>query len=613
MSGTEAPEQPEVSGVIAPTAADFESSGWEKVIDNAREHQCSYYCWELWKEARDRENSGDETGKRLFQLLGDVTSMRFGLDAPDQPFGPQSSSGDRRTATAEDFESSQLFFFASVVANISDPELRARLADVLWLRQRDYRMGELAISSYLESAQVLEDPQHWNASAERIERALQLAVMIGRKTSAFAKVIEHIETVLTRLDGNDPYYFSAQMMRLLLERRVGDPQQCIALAEKLASTAETTQNWDVAREYLSLKAKWHLLTNDPDGDRAARVREAESYVKQSETHLQGTPPSFTLASHWLQQAIEAFRRVGNCADRIQELHAKLLEYQEQSTSELRTVSTSIDLTEVAEKAAQQVSGKSLLEALISLALLANPKKKQKLRQQAEINRKKYIGQSLFPKVYLNALGRVIARQPHDAEESLIADMHGLANHSRSICAQGVIEPARQQLISEHNPRVQDFVSILENNRLVPPGREVIIARGLHAGLNGDLLVAAHLLIPQIEESIRFVLAQVGVITSAIDDQGVQDEYNINRMLSAEKYTGPLDQLFGEDLVFDMRGLLVERFGANLRNTLAHALVDHNVFYTAEVCYAWWLALRFYLLPEISKSRSRQEAKEFATD
>jgi hypothetical protein len=531
--------------------------------------------------------------------------MRLDLHAPDQPFRPVSDHGDRRTASVEDFKDDQLAFFAEIIPAIGDPEMRARVADVLWIRRRDYRHAELAITSYLEAASTLEDPVQWTAATKRVERALQLSALIGRKTQSFAKVVNYIESVLERLNGNDPYFFSSRLMRMLLDRRLGDPTKCISLAEKLACAAENKLNWDVAREYWSLKAKWHGRVSDTEGERDARLREAESYVKQSETHLQGNPPSYTLASHWLQQAIEALRRVGNASDRIEELHLKLLEYQQFSTAELHTISSSVDLTSVAERAVEQVSGQSLVAALVMLAQLVRSPQVQKLRHDAELNRQKYIGINLFPKIYLNALGRVVARQPQDREESLIADMHSNANQTRSIDAQGVIEPARQQILSEHNATLTDFVTLLENNRLIPRGRELIVARGLHVGLYGDFLVAAHLLIPQIEESLRFVMAQVGLITSAIDEDGIQQEYNVNRILSSSKYTDRLTQLFGEDLLFDMRGLLIERFGANFRNTLAHALLDHDEFYSAIGCYAWWLCLRFYMLPQLV-SRIRQD-------
>ena len=39
-----------------------------------------------------------------------------------------------------------------------------------------------------------------------------------------------------------------------------------------------------------------------------------------------------------------------------------------------------------------------------------------------------------------------------------------------------------------------------------------------------------------------------------------------------------------------QGLLVERFGANLRNLVAHGLIPHNGFYTHQASYLWCLIL-----------------------
>jgi len=192
------------------------------------------------------------------------------------------------------------------------------------------------------------------------------------------------------------------------------------------------------------------------------------------------------------------------------------------------------------------------------------------------------------------------------EESLLADMYSNASMSRLTHVQALVEPARQQINLEHNIRVDDLLPLIYNNPFVPAGREYIIARGLHAGMHGDFLTAIHFLIPQIEASIRYVLAQIGVITSGFDDDGIQDEYNLNRTLRESAYTDALTKVFGEDFLFDMRGLLIERFGANLRNDMAHGLIDHNAFYSESGCYLWWLTLRLYSLPTVAKLR-RDEA------
>lgn len=590
------------------TNNDFAQSGWEQVIASCSDQECNNYHPHFWKRARQAKDANDPINEEIFRLLGDICSLHLRLDSPERPFGPLMSSSTGRTAIPEDFNEDQTRFLADIVAELPDADLRARIADVLWVLKRNYKMAELAVSSYLESARLLEDPAQWVATNERIERALQLARLMGRNAHGYQIVIRYIEDVLSRLKEDDPVFLSARMMSLLQECRTGDPSKYAALSEKLALRAESERDWERARTYWEIQSKWHRLANDKEEDRRARLRSAETYVTQAESHLAGTPPSYMLASTFMQKAIEAYRGVGRSSDRIQQLHAILLEYQERSTSELRSYSSSVDITDAVSLAIEQVKGKSLLDALLNLSMIPGPLKRTKIRLQAEENRKKYVLQSLFPKVYMNALGRVIARQPIDEEESLMADMYALANHYHSIHVQAIIEPARRQVISEHNIRIGDFVGLLSNHRLIPPGREMTVARGLHAGLHGDFLVSTHLLIPQIEESIRYLLSQAGVIVSSLDDSGIQEEIDLNRTLCSSNYTEPLSKLLNEDLVFELRGLLVERFGANLRNDMAHGLLDHDSFYSPSSSYLWWLTLHLYSFPVLARIKLNQSKR-----
>jgi hypothetical protein len=95
----------------------------------------------------------------------------------------------------------------------------------------------------------------------------------------------------------------------------------------------------------------------------------------------------------------------------------------------------------------------------------------------------------------------------------------------------------------------------------------------------------HLLVPQIENSIRYVLNQNGVITTTLRN-GIQKEKDINDLLPSEE----VKDVLGEDLVFDLRGILIERFGHNLRNESAHGLMPEAAFYDASSVYLWWLLL-----------------------
>lgn len=246
------------------------------------------------------------------------------------------------------------------------------------------------------------------------------------------------------------------------------------------------------------------MGKEPEQARQARLAEAETYVKQAQSHLTGKPPGNLVAATFMQQAIEAFRRVEGSKERVEELHKALLEYQQKSGSERASYSSSVDISELVQAAINHVKGKPLLDAFTSLVMVGDPPKVADLRAQAEEHREKYIFQKLFPRVFLNATGRVIARQPQDAEQSLRADMYSNAPHFRMLHVQGLVKPARQQINSEHNVRVRDFLPLVSNHPFVPRGRELIVARGLYAGQQGDFLTVVHLLIPQLEESVRYI-------------------------------------------------------------------------------------------------------------
>jgi len=55
------------------------------------------------------------------------------------------------------------------------------------------------------------------------------------------------------------------------------------------------------------------------------------------------------------------------------------------------------------------------------------------------------------------------------------------------------------------------------------------------------------------------------------------------------------ECFGEDLIFDLRGLLVEKAGSDLRHHIAHGLLDGSAFQTTEAIYVWWITLRVCVL------------------
>lgn len=495
---------------------------------------------------------------------------------------------------------------------ISDPEIKARIADVIWVAKRDVQMAELAVNAYLKSANALESPDDWGACADRIERATQLAASLGNNREPFDQVIAHIEHILDKYGGEDSLFLSAKMMELLLRQRKGDPAKYAMLANKATTRAEAEHNWHKARAYLQIEARWHAMAKDLASERNAILRLSETYCGEANDALKREHMGYSVAAHFLQSAIEALRRIGGTKERREQLHKIMLDYQAKSVSDMGTVSQTVDFTESANRAREFVKGKTLADALFSLALSSSSPKMSYLREQVQHLAKVAPLQHLLASVTLDSTGKVIARNPgmfsnnpNDAEAAIRAEMFRYAMMFQLFHTFGVIEPARAQINLEHNVRVADLVPIVSNNPLVPPGREIIFARGLQAGMIGDFLSAIHLLIPQFENSVRLLLYQNSALTSGLDSAGIQEDYDLNRML----YMPELAQVFSEDTIFDLKGLLVERFGSNLRNRMAHGLLEQGEFYSPQAVYLWWLILRLCCLPILTMKESQDASEE----
>lgn len=594
---------------IAINKADFDNVEWRTVIEEAEKKECHSYDSHFLAKAKEAAEIGNERAEEVWTLLGAICSFHMNAGNKDDPFGPMIVMQTGRSAIVADLSPEHLQALTEIFPDIQDPEMRARIGDVLWLTKRDFRAAVTTVDAYLESAIALEDPDEWTRGFERIERAFRLSATLGKKAEAYVKVVSHIEYVLDKYNGDDPLFLSAKLMELLLEHRHGDPVKYSAICSKVAQQSEVHGNYRRARDYWEIKSKWDALAKNQDEEKSAKINVAETFVKEAEQ-----TGSALGTAKWLEQAIQVYRRIGGQKERIDEIHTQLVDVQKRTPEEMQEFHHQQDATELIESSIAKVAGKSLHDAIFALCLIVSPPKVNRLNKQAEDSFKDHILRFLFPGVIVNEKGKVIGRRPNlnssdpeEVERAKRAEMFYQAQFDHNVDVQGVIEPARRQLLQEHNVKLGDMLTLVKYSPFVPENREQIYARGLHAGMTGDFVVAVHLLIPQIENSIREILEHKGIAVSKVDDQGIQNERDLNDIL----YEPALKEVLGEDIVFDLQGLLIERHGSNFRNRLAHGLVSDDGFYIVEVHYLWWLILRIVCLPVIAHLREQQKNTEKA--
>ena len=97
----------------------------------------------------------------------------------------------------------------------------------------------------------------------------------------------------------------------------------------------------------------------------------------------------------------------------------------------------------------------------------------------------------------------------------------------------------------------------------------------------------HLLIPQIENIYRYIAEMCGAITYTLED----DDSSEAKPLGSVFKMPELVEAYDEDVLFCLKGLLEEKAGSNLRNTIAHGIEDPKVINNGIGLYALSLIIK----------------------
>lgn len=585
------------------TKTDFDGVQWESDLASAKEPTCFEFCGVLKIKLDEAKATAQKTREHVYTLLHAACSLSLDLANGKQPFRPAVVFEALRSAAVEDFAPSDRAALGEIATTIKDPEVRARVCDLVWVICRDFRMARAAIPAYVESAKRLEAFPRSRMFVERLRRAVQLTWMVAKNDASLVKLVtDEVAWAISKRVATEEQWTCADLMRVLLEVESGDATTFAADCESIASKAETKSAWSVARVYWQCKADWHRLANQPEEHRLALIRAAETYVGEGESALRRRTPSHGACAGNLQRAVEALRRIPNTKERVEELHLRILKEQELSMGETTTHSIQTDISGMVKATVAMFKGKPKSDVLIGLAIFGAWPEKEGLRTSAQEIAKESVWSQIVPTVITTGKGKKIAEKPggiFQSEDeqalSLKAQMMEQAKWNRGLMVNGGIKPALHVINGDHFILREDLIFLVENNPFVPPGQEGIFLRGLHAGITGDFLVATHLLIPQIENSIRYLLTHYAgdPRTSKLRHDLSQPERDLNELLYHEE----VENVLGADLVFTLRALLIEPgFGANIRNNLAHGLMSTDQFVDADAIYAWWLVWRICCMP-----------------
>jgi hypothetical protein len=277
-----------------------------------------------------------------------------------------------------------------------------------------------------------------------------------------------------------------------------------------------------------------------------------------------------VGSAWIQKVYETYYEYGMKED-ADVLATRLEEMGRRAGEEMHTISHEFSIpTEELEKYIAAITDGSLAEVLTRIARHYLPDTDEVAQQVRELAKRAPL-QALIPRSLQDQDGRTVAQvgSVEDDFDGRVVLQMSQRMQIESVFLREVIE----RTLSKFAPSVEDLLNYLYLSPAFDPDSREIISVGLETYLRGDYLAAAHVLIPQIEHTLRQLMRLTGGAIYRPARGGGLFLRNLDEIL---RYEGVVRSL-GSNITDYLRVLLTDQRGWNLRNDVCHGIARPSSF------------------------------------
>ena len=570
---------------------------------------CSGTHHKLYKKSEEMRARGDIKQAKVLNLLASVSSMMMKPESVNSPYESYMVARGGRTTNLDDISQNDLKILRDALPLIGCMALKARVADILWLLSKPRNISDVGvvIDSYI-SFPISADS--WKLHVEQYwERAARLAIQVkGGAGDRLSTIEGKLLAALSKdfADSNYMYLWLAEMLEMLEMLRLGESESekiaatCLSKGEAFLSGGD----YYAGRQYLEFSAKKFHALGDDNSWISSLILIAESYEKEGDERAKS---SGLVAAMNYEYAIQSYRKVPakfrsdyEVDKHIGRLRVQLKHSGKAALGEMSRVKTpGVDVSDVISASIEHVSKKENLElALLYFCGIYKGVIKTSAIESAEDSLQKSVVSSLFSTVQLASDGRVVAKNSateHEPESPLSEDalLHQAIqniNIELSMVVEAQIFPALNTILEKYRVPYKLLANICTQSPIIPENREHLFAKALHAGFEYDFVTSIHLLAPQLEHLVRVALKESDVHTTTLTQDGIDMECGLSTLLDKPEAAEILD----ENFLFELKVLLTDQRGPNLRNEVAHGLLDDATASSVASVYVWWRTLRLVI-------------------
>lgn len=474
----------------------------------------------------------------------------------------------------EAFPEEGVAYFQQRLAHARHPSVRSRLADFLWLRTKQIGMAEVAVAEYLKAApQLIDSDRGRSMACEHLARAAYLVLSLRRPTDTLLCAIRALaERFVADQDGHLAHLLSVTKDAIDLDTDLAAwlIDQASALAD--AKRGGEAPNSLLQRHLLDALLDLGTVRRDQARARAFKLRIAQSFEDEAAGRA---GEGGIVQGALLQDAIRTYQEIGD-GDAVDRLKPLIHEATQRAEDGLHRVSTQVEfpieeMRDQVERLLAHGRERSPFAHLPLFALTEGlwPKWSEVAQFNSELNEQAPL-QALVSKTVITHDGRPLER-PHDADKARefdeiqrYAELFGL-----------LLRFSGRKAVMLREREAWSFELLMQALATgVLFDEEVLqaVAPGIRSFEEGRHWEALHVLVPQIERVIRKLAKNIGTeVFRYKADTGELHWSSLKTLLEDPRVEEVLGRI-SPDLARELRCLLIDQRGWNLRDDLSHGIL-----------------------------------------
>jgi hypothetical protein len=582
------------------------SVNWEAILAQVANEDDYAIEQQLRKAANEAREAGDISDAQTLELFAAIMSIAVRPDDDQNPFGAKLIMDGRRSMVPDDIVGEQSAVLADIVDRLPNIHIRARVGDVVFYNSRShFEAAKAAISAYCAVAEGRLDDTikpRWPDRAFSIRdvvaplaRAIALTRLTEKRMVTPTIVSDTLVACYEAAKLGSHYMAFVEISQLGLLQGILKPEAVAADAEALAINAPVDEYPQAVKRVWIIAADCHERLGAKDESARCRMNAAEQTLKMRD---QSDQPS--VKAHWTKAALGEMRSIPNTYGRVKQLREELKAFQLAAHDEFSTFKTPIDLTELIANTEKLFEAISFSDACVHFYnMTAAPSKEELCSIVLNLAKKNPLSASIASSFY-DEEGRETARveaAPFDGDPSEDWYRAESIRYMDIVIQQqvrGKIEPARISLASRISIQERHLLPITKASMFVPPTRAPLYALGFARMFQGDYATAAHLLFPQLENSIRHIMMMSNHDPSKIEQDLIQGDRTLSALIASNK--AELEHIFGTDIIYQIDILFNFKPGPALRNEMAHGKLPWGAFFHHANIFACWFIFGLTCLP-----------------